>query len=359
MVRISRDTHTAEELFRLARDTKESLHARRLRALALVLEGCSRGLAARSQGVDTQTLADWVRRYNEEGPEGLRGKPSGGSACRLDAQQLETVRGWMQEGPDLERDGLTRWRVADIAGKIRESFGVEYTVEGVRRLLRRMGFRHVSARPLRPKADTERQAEFRADFTKPVRNAIGKEAEGKPVEVRFQDEARVGQKGALERVRAPKNTRPRIRRDHRYGYCCLFGAACASRGETAGLAAVRANTESMNAHLAAISEAVAEGARGVLVPDGAGWHESGGLVIPGNLTLLFLPPYSPELNPMEQVFQFLRGNRFSNRVFVHVEAVRTACEEAWDWLSATPSRIASIMRRQWVATAEADHLATC
>ena len=124
----------------------------------------------------------------------------------------------------------------------------------------------------------------------------------------------MGQKGALERVQAPKNTRPRIRRDHRYGYCCLFGAA---------------------------------------------WHESGGPVIPGNLTLLFLPPYSPELNPMEQVFQFLRGNRFSNRAFAHVEAVRTACEEAWEWLSATPSRIASIMRRQWVATAEADHLATC
>ena len=79
--------------------------------------------------------------------------------------------------------------MADIAGKIRESFGVEYTVEGVRRLLRRMWFRHVSARPLHPKADTEKQAEFRADFTKPVRNAIGKEAEGKPVEVRFQDEA--------------------------------------------------------------------------------------------------------------------------------------------------------------------------
>ena len=153
-----------------------------------------------------------MRRYNEEGPEGLRGKPSGGSACRLDAQQLETVRGWMQEGPDLERDGLTRWRVADIAGKIRESFGIEYTVGGVRRLLRRMGFRHVSARPLRPKADTEKQAEFRADFTQPVRNAIGKEAEGKPVEVRFQDEARVVRKGTLERVRAPKNTRPRIRR---------------------------------------------------------------------------------------------------------------------------------------------------
>ena len=179
-------------------------------------------------------------------------------------------------------------------------------------------------------------------------------ADAKRIEIWFQDEARVGQKDTLERVWAPKNTRPRIQRDHRYGYCYLFGATCASRGKVVGLVADRASTESMNEHLGLIGTAVTEGAHAVPVLDGAGWHKSAGLVVPANLSLLFLPPYSPELNPMEQVFQFLRANRFSNRVFATVEVVRQACKQAWEWLQAMPGRIASITHRDSVAQAEAN-----
>ena len=225
-------------------------------------------------------------------------------------------------------------------------------MEGVRRLLRRLGFRHVSARPLHPKADEAKQAEFRANFTQLVKDTVGKDGRGQPVEVWFQDEARIGQKGILERVWAAKNTRPRSERDHRYGYCYLFGAACASCEATVGLVAKKANTDWMNEHLAAIGAAVRAGSIGVVVLDGAGWHRSGDLVVPANLRLLVLPPYSPELNPMEQVFQFLKANRFANRVFRNVEAVREACAAGWEWLRAMPERIASILRREWAATAE-------
>lgn len=150
---------------------------------------------------------------------------------------------------------------------------------------------------------------------------------------------------------APKNTRPRIQRDHRYGYCYLFGAACAARQAAVGLVAPKANTEWMNEHLAAISAAVSEGAPGVVVLDGAGWHRSGDLAVPENLRLLVLPPYSPELNPMEQVFQYLKANRFANRVFATVAAVQAACAAAWAWLCSTPERVASILQREWVTAA--------
>ena len=365
MIRVTCDTHTAEELYDLSRLTADERYARRLRALAMVLEGCSRGLTARAQGVDTTTLARWVRRYNAEGLQGLRSRPSGGSRCRLDERQQATVKGWMDEGPDLERDGVTRWRVADIRDRIEREFGVEYTVEGVRRLLRRLGFRHVSARPLHPKADPERQQAFREGFEELVKAAVKagagaglegedleaaqEEAAGKPVEIWFQDEARIGQKGMLTRVWAGRNTRPRIERDHRYGYCYLFAAACEGRQEAVGLVAPKANTEWMNEHLAAISAAVSEGAVGVVVLDGAGWHRSGDLAVPENLRLLVLPPYSPELNPVEQIFQYLKANRFANRVFATVDAVIAACEAAWKWLCLTPERIASILHREWVA----------
>ena len=93
----------------------------------------------------------------------------------------------------------------------------------------------------------------------------------------------------------------------------------------------------MNQHLAAISAAVAPGAHGVIILDGAGWHRSGDLLVPANLTLLHLPPYSPELNPMEQIILLLKSNRFANRVFKDVAALRQARWTAWQWL--TESRL--------------------
>ena len=107
----------------------------------------------------------------------------------------------------------------------------------------------------------------------------------------------------------------------------------------------------MNEHLKAISKVVSEGALGVVVLGGAGWHRSRDLAVPANLRLLVLPPYSPELNPMEQVFQCLKANRFANCVFQTVDAVQGACAAAWDWLCSTPDRVASILQRKWVTEA--------
>ena len=102
-------------------------------------------------------LAAWVRRYGAAGPEGLVSKPKGGTLCRLSETQQDELKGWMEERPDLERDGLTRWRVVDIGRRFREELGVRYSVEGVRRLLHRLGFRHVSARPVHPQAVEKKQ----------------------------------------------------------------------------------------------------------------------------------------------------------------------------------------------------------
>ena len=184
-------------------------------------------------------------------------------------------------------------------------------------------------------------------MTAAARKRFGEAGLERGMEIRFQDEVRVGQKGMVSRVWAPRGSRPRVVRDHRYGYCYPFGAACGARGKAVGLVFERADTAAMNAHSAAIGAAVADGACAAVVLDGAGWHRSKGLVVPDNIVLLPLPPYSPELNPMETVIQFLRGNRWSNRVFDSVGAVKAACREAWEWLRSSPEWIASLMRREW------------
>lgn len=109
-----------------------------------------------------------------------------------------------------------------------------------------------------------------------------------------------------------------------------------------------ANTDTMNLHLAEISATVAPGAHAVLVIDGAGWHQPGGrLAVPQNISLLHLPPYSPELNPVETVWAYLRSNHLSNRVFDSYDAIVDACCTAWNWLTAQPERITSIGSRPW------------
>jgi hypothetical protein len=180
-----------------------------------------------------------------------------------------------------------------------------------------------------------------------VAGALPEHARGKPVEVWFQDEARVGQQGTLTRVWARRGTRPRAPRDRRYAWAYLFGAVCPERAIGAGLVLPHVDTEAMGLHLAEIGRHVAAGAHALVVLDGAGWHGAGDLTVPDNLTLLPLPSYSPELNPVENVWGYLRQNKLGHRVRDGYDAIVATCRDAWNWLLATPDRLASITRREW------------
>ena len=175
-----------------------------------------------------------------------------------------------------------------------------------------------------------------------------------PIEVWHQDEARVGQQGTLTYVWAETGSRPEALKDLRYQWAYLFGAVCAERGVGAGLVLPYANAQAMSLHLAEISRNVAPGAHAIMVLDGAGWHKTGGrLRVPGNVSLLHLPPYSPELNPVETIWEYLRGNTLSNRVFANYDAVVDACCNAWNWLMEAPDRVRSSTTRSWVKTVTA------
>ena len=109
----------------------------------------------------------------------------------------------------------------------------------------------------------------------------------------------------------------------------------------------RCNTQGMALHLAEVSAAVAPGAHAVVLLDQAGWHGSAALVVPGNITLMPLPAKCPELNPQENVWQFLRQNYLSNRVFETYTAIADACCAAWNAIIQQPEQITSIASRDW------------
>jgi len=170
---------------------------------------------------------------------------------------------------------------------------------------------------------------------------------GTTIELWWQDEARVGQKNKLTRRLAQRGTRPRAPHDQRTRSAYIFGAICPERGVGAALVLPRCDTRAMPWHLEEISSQVRPGAHAVVILDQAGWHTTGRLDIPDNITLLPLPPRSPELNPVENVWQFLRDNWLSNRVFRSYDEIVALCCDAGNRLIDQPWKIMSIGHRQW------------
>ena len=169
----------------------------------------------------------------------------------------------------------------------------------------------------------------------------------KKIEIWFQDEARIGQKNGTVRQWANRGTRPLQPADQRFESAYLFGAICPARGVGAALALPFADTDMMQLHIEEIARNVAKRAHAVLLLDRAGWHIAGDLRWPKNITPILLPSRSPELNPVENVWQFLRANFLSNRVFETYDDIINAACDAWSSLIAIPQTVTSIGMRDW------------
>jgi hypothetical protein len=163
---------------------------------------------------------------------------------------------------------------------------------------------------------------------------------------------RLGQKNPRTRRWARRGSRPAAPKDQRTASAYLFGAICPAEGKGAAIVMPRCDTAAMSLHLAEIATAVAADAHAVVLLDQAGWHTTANLRIPQNITLLSLPPRSPELNPTENLWPFLRQTFLSNRVFETYKAILDAACQAWNAVLDTPWRIMSIGLRDWARTAQ-------
>ena len=122
---------------------------RRILALALVLEGLDRQTAAKTCGMDRQTLRDWVHRYNSDGVAGLANRKSAGRPPKLTAEQKEAFKQLVEKGPDRAEDKVVRWRCADLKRRIETQFKVEVHERTVGKFLNALGYRRLSVRPQR------------------------------------------------------------------------------------------------------------------------------------------------------------------------------------------------------------------
>ncbi len=163
-----RTDYAAGEVRRLAKRAKDGAQARRLLALAAVLDGVSREEAARLGGMDRQTLRDWVIRFNEQGPDGLINIPSPGAPPKLDDTHKAFLRRIVEEGPIPAVHGVVRWRACDLIVRLHEEFGLSVSDDTIYRALKDLGFSHVSARPKAYKQDADAMAAFKKRMARPV-----------------------------------------------------------------------------------------------------------------------------------------------------------------------------------------------
>lgn len=165
---------------------------------------------------------------------------------------------------------------------------------------------------------------------------------GAEIQIWVQDEARFGQKGSLTRVWARRGSRPRAPKQTQYESLYLTGAVCPATGGAAAILTPTLNAGILNIFFEELATQIPDGVHAILILDQAGYHVSHELLVPKNVTLLHLPPYSPELNPMENLWHFLRSHYWSNRIYENYAALLDAATAAWREVCRTPARISSI-----------------
>jgi transposase len=163
------------------------------------------------------------------------------------------------------------------------------------------------------------------------------------------DEARVGQQGTLTRVWAKAGSRPTALRQTKYQWVYLWAAVEPATGASAAMITPTVDTGLMSQFLAGLGGMLKEDEHAVLAMDNAGWHVAKTLKVPENVTLLFLPPYSPELNPVERLWAYLRSHQLSNRVYQDYDELLKATDRAW--LTLDETTLKSVCGCPWIERA--------
>lgn len=286
-----------EELIRLERGEKDASRSRRLRIVILAIGGYTAPAIAMSVGLSRRICQRWVARYNAEGLAGLEDRRGQEPEPTLTPEQEQQVCQRLEAGPRPE-DRVCSLRGVEVQRILATELGVQRSLPAVYHLLHRLGYSYLRPRPRHRRADPQAQEAFRRLLPERLQ-ALRAAHPGQQLRVYFQDESRFGQQGTTTTVWARRGSRPAAVRQTEYQYLWVLGAVCAETGHAA------------------------------LIWDDAGFHVSGKLQVPANLTIIQLPPYRPELNPIENLWHYLQSHFWSNRAYDGYDDLEQAALDAW------------------------------
>jgi len=334
------DRDSLERLQEAAKQCRKTRAWPRVQALFLAKQGDTAPEVARALGVSRRAVQTWVATYNRGGLDALPDRTHPGRAPILPRAKEGRFLARI-DAPPRPEDGVCALRGVDIRRILEQEFSARYSLDGVYKLLDRLEYSSLMPRPQHEEADEELQAIFKEVVVDQIQ-AIEEAHPGEEVQVCHEDEARFGQQGTLTRVWARRGSRPRRVRQNGRTSLYVLTAVCAAVGTAAGLIAPELNTAVVNLFLEQFSRQLAPGVHAVLLWDGAGYHVGKDLVVPSNVSLINLLPYSPELNPVENLWHYLRAHYWSNGVYRDYDALLSVATETWRKVCMDPEKIRSI-----------------
>jgi len=305
--------HTPAQLRVLADAIPQKRSWKRVQAVILAKQGWTASHIARSLGCSLRSVKNWVAQYNLGGLEALREQPRPGRPRSLAPEHYPRLKQRL-DAPPVPGDGVCTLRAADVRRILEREFVVLKGRQAVYDLLHRLGYSDLMPRPHREGANPEVQEFFKEVVAEQI-DAIAADHPAEQVRVYFQDEARFGTQGTITRVWARRGSRPRAVRQNGREWLYVRIAVCAATGAASALIMPELNTAVVNLFLEQFSHELPAGVHAVLIWDGAGFHTGKDLVVPVNVSLIRLPPYSPELNPVENLWHYLRSHHWSNREY--------------------------------------------
>lgn len=315
------------DLERLERAEQDAAKSRRLRIIILAINGFTAPAIAMSLGLSRRICQRWLYRYNESGLEGLADRRGREPRSAITPEQEQQVRQRIEAGPRPE-DQVCSLRGVDIQRILAHEFGVLRSLAGIYHLLHRLGYSYLRPRPRHRLANPQAQEDFKRAL--PARLLAVRDAHpGKQLRVYFQDESRFGQQGTTTNLWALRGSRPAAVRQTEYQYLWVLGAVCPETGHAEGLLSPQLNTNIVNLFLQQFSLTLGADEHAAMIWDGAGFHISRQLQVPANITLVQLPPYSPELNPIENLWHYLKSHFWSNRAYADYNELEQAAIDAW------------------------------
>lgn len=285
-------------------------------------------------GGSLKAVKNGIAQDNGGGISALNERPRSGRPRRLDPREYP---GLMQRIDALPRpeDGVCAFRGRDVQRILEQEFGVLMSLQTVDDLRARFGYGSLRPRPQHEDAAPEVRELFKEIVVEQI-DAIAERHPDRELRVDFEDEARFGTQGTITRVWAPKGSRPRAVRQNGREWLYALMAVRVGTGEASALIMPELNTMVLNLFLEQFARELPKGVHAVLIRDGAGYHTGRELVVPEHVSLIRLPPYSPELNPVENLWHDLRSHHWSNREYEGdggleseaVRSIRVACGEA-------------------------------
>ena len=341
-----------EELKRLERCEKDAGQSRRLRIIVLAMEGWTAPAIAMAVGLSRRVCQRWVAQYNAAGLDGLSDQRGRSASVPLTAEQTEAFQERVEAGATSE-DEVCSLRGKDFQRILANEFGVQRSLSSVYWLLHRLGYSCLRPRPRHRQSDPEAMREFQESWPQRIRE-LSEKYPDKRLRVYFQDESRFGQQGTTTNVWAKRGSRPRALRQTEYQYLWVIGAVCPETGHAEGLLTPQLNTQMINIFLKQFAQALPEDEHAVMVWDRAGFHTAKALEVPANITIIPLPPYSPELNPIENLWHYLKSHYWSNRTYANYDEIEEAAMDAWQLAVLNEDLIKTLCTAPYAQSATSD-----